>query len=76
MGIRHSAITGAQSTLYRQFAATGQRLTWETAAKIEKQALVAAGMRPGMASSTVDGAISALRESGVKEPTRIPWGGK
>jgi hypothetical protein len=75
LGISHSAITGAQNTLYRQFAATGQQLTWSSAASIERQALIAAGMQPGMAASTVDEAIAALRASGVQGPTRIPWGG-
>lgn len=76
LGIRHADITGAQATLYRQFAKTGQTLTWKSAAAIERQALVSAGMDSELAGSTVDRAITALRNAGVQGPTRIPWGGR
>jgi hypothetical protein len=74
-GISHSAVTGAQQTLYRAYAQTGQPLTWEAMQSIETQALVRGGMSPGSASATVNNAINALKASGVSGPTRIPWGG-
>ena len=74
-GISHSAVTGAQQTLYRAYAQTGQPLTWEAMQSIETQALVRGGMSPGSASATVNNAINALKASGVNGPTRIPWGG-
>jgi RHS repeat-associated protein len=73
-GVRHSAVTGAQQTLYRAYAQTGQPLTWDAMQSIETQALVKGGMSPGAASTTVSNAINALKASGVN-PTRIPWGG-
>lgn len=75
LGVSHSQITGAQASLYRQFAATGETLTWDAMSSIERQALVAGGMNSAQASSTVSRAIAALQEAGVSGPTRIPWGG-
>jgi hypothetical protein len=75
LGIRHADITGAQSTLYRQLAKSGEPLTWSSAASVERQALIRAGMDEHTARLTVDRAIKALRDSGVQQPTRIPWGG-
>lgn len=71
----HSQIIGVQSSLYRQLAATGEALTWHAMASIELQALIAGGMSPAQASSTVSRAIAALQGAGVSGPTRIPWGG-
>jgi hypothetical protein len=75
LGVSHSAITGAQMTGYRAFAATGETLTWADVATIESNALVRGGMSPGMAQATVNQAIEALKAAGVSGPTRIPWGG-
>jgi len=69
LGVSHSQITGAQSSLYRQFAATGETLTWDAMASIERQALIAGGMSPAQASSTVSRAIAGLQEAGVGGPT-------
>jgi hypothetical protein len=75
LGVRHGLVTGAQSSLYSAFAKTGEKLTWDAIAKIETQALVKGGMQESMAQNTVAIAIKALQKAGVKEPTRIPWGG-
>ncbi len=75
LGVSHSAVTGAQQTLYRAFKKTGEPLTWEKIASIEKKALVHGGMQSEMAESTVNAAIKALQKTGVSGPTRIPWGG-
>jgi RHS repeat-associated protein len=75
LGVSHSAITGAQMSGYRAFAATGQTLTWSDVSSIETNALIRGGMSPGMAQATVDQAIQALQQAGVSGPTRIPWGG-
>jgi hypothetical protein len=75
-GIYHPQITGAQKSLYREFAKTGQPLTWDVVRSIETQALTRAGMSSGSASVTVNKAISALQARGVGSPVRIPWGGK
>jgi hypothetical protein len=74
-GIRHPLVTGAQRSLYGQFAKTGRPLTWDDVRSIETQALIRGGMRPGSALVTVNKAISALQARGVGGPTRIPWGG-
>jgi hypothetical protein len=76
LGIEHSDITGAQASLYRQFAKTGKPLTWKVIADIETQALVGAKMEKSVARATVKRAIDALKAAGVAGPTRIPWGGK
>jgi len=44
--------------------------------RIEIEALVQAGMDRHIARATVRKAIDALKASGVKGPTRIPWGEK
>lgn len=75
LGISHARITGAQQTLYRQFASTGRPLTWDIMATIEGQALEAAGMGRASAASIAERAIAALKQAGVENPTRIPWGG-
>jgi hypothetical protein len=72
-GIDHGTITGAQSTLYHAFIATGAKLTWGMMRSIEFQALVAGGAKPAAAQSAVTRAITALRAAGVPGPTRIPW---
>jgi hypothetical protein len=74
-GIFHPQITGAQQSLYREFAKTGQPVTWDIVRSIETQALTRAGMSSESASVTVNKAISALQASGVSGPIRIPWGG-
>ncbi len=76
LGLRHTTITGAQKTLYSAYAKLGKPLTWEAVESIETQALVKSGLDPARAAATVSETIKALIASGVKEPTRIPWGGK
>jgi hypothetical protein len=71
--IYHSSITGAQQTLYREFARSGKRLTWDTMERIETEALVRSGLNPNVARATVRKAIEALKDSGISGPTRIPW---
>lgn len=41
--------------------------------KIETEALIRAGMKPGVAGATVAKAIDALKQAGVAAPTKIPW---
>ena len=74
LNVMHSAITGAQKTLYRQFAKTGTKLTWAEVERIETEALVRAGVDSSVARATVKRAIDSLKDSGVANPTRIPWG--
>ena len=73
--ISHSTITGAQQSLYRTYARSGQPLTWDAVRSIETEALVKGGMKLPKAAATVGKAIDALKASGVSKPTRIPWGG-
>ena len=74
--VSHSAVSGAQASLYRAFAKTGSPLTWEVLSEIETQALIRGGMKAsGMAQATVEKAIQALKKAGVSGPTKIPWGG-
>jgi hypothetical protein len=70
----HNKVTGVQLTLYKEFAQTGQPLTWEAMAKIETEALVKGGMNLDIAKATVAKAIQALKDAGVAGPIRIPWG--
>jgi len=76
LGLRHSKITGAQKTLYSAYAKQGKPLTWDAVESIETRALIKSGLDPGRAAATVRETIKALIASGVKVPTRIPWGGK
>jgi len=76
LGLSHTNITTAQMELYRSFAQTGSKLTWQAVENIETQALVRAGMNQNMARQTVQTAIRELQKAGVAGPTRIPWGGK
>jgi RHS repeat-associated protein len=75
LGVRHSMITGAQSSLYSKFAKTGRKLTLGQMASIETKALIQVGMDPAVARATVDAALAPLRQAGI-QPIRIPWGGK
>jgi hypothetical protein len=74
LGIKHSLITGAQASLYRQFAKTGKALTWDIIEQIETEALVKAGLDRARALATVKVALAKLKST-VSGPTRIPWGG-
>jgi hypothetical protein len=73
LGVTHSTVTGAQQTLYRQFAKTAKQLTWEVVETIETEALVRGGLDPDAARATVKQAIEALQKGGVPGPTRVPW---
>jgi hypothetical protein len=75
LGVNHGLVSGAQQTLYREFARSGEQLTWQAMQAIEIKALIRGGMPPAMAEATVIKAIDALKSSGVPGPTRIPWGG-
>ena len=74
LGIEHSAVTGAQKSLYAALAKTGQTLTWEAMEAIETKALIRGGADADQALATVRKAIQALKDAGVTAPTRIPWG--
>jgi hypothetical protein len=73
--IEHPSITGAQASGYRKFAKTGQEFTWEAIEAVETKALIKGGLGAEESAATVKVAIEALKKSGVKGPTRIPWGG-
>lgn len=73
MNVRHAAVTGTQRRLYREFAKTGAKLSWEEVERIETEALVRGGMNPNVASTTVKKAVDALKKAGVSSPKRIPW---
>ena len=49
LNIDHGLVTGAQMTLYKAFAKTNQKLTWEVVSTIETKALVAGGMKESTA---------------------------
>jgi len=68
-------VTPQQQQLYREFAKTGQVLTWDSMASIERQALQQAGMNPIVAANVVDRAHAQLQRIGIEGPARIPWGG-
>jgi RHS repeat-associated protein len=74
LNMNHDMISGAQQTMYRAYARTGQSLTWDAMELIEAQALVKGGMSPETAAATIRKAIKMLKASGVNGPTRIPWG--
>ncbi len=75
LNVSHPKLTGAQQTLYRQFAATGKKLGWDEMSAIERQALESQGVKPEQAKSIVDRALAELKSRGVQQPTQIPWGG-
>jgi DNA-directed RNA polymerase subunit F len=74
LGVVHSTVTGAQQTLYREFAKTGKQLTWDAVERIETEALVRGGLNSDVARATVKQAVDALKKAGISGPTRIPWG--
>jgi hypothetical protein len=73
LGLDHGVISGAQNTLYRSFAKTGQKLTWQAVKEIETQALTRGGLDAASARATAQQGIQRLIDKGVTEPTRIPW---
>jgi len=74
LGISHGVVTGAQQTLYRAFAKSGETLTWDVVQRVETQALVRGGLAPNLAKSAVKEALESMKASGVSGPIRIPWG--
>ena len=50
---QHGLASVTQQILYRKFAKTGQKLTWNDVETIEIQALIRAGMTKGVAAATV-----------------------
>ena len=74
LGINHPTVSGAQNTLYRQFARTSESISWGIIGSIERQALRLGGADANVAAAIVDQTIAALKADGVT-PTRIPWGG-
>jgi hypothetical protein len=74
LNVRHIVVTRAQRVLYRDFANTGEQLTWAAVEKIEVEALVRGGLNSDTARATVRKAIEELQKSGIPGPTRIPWG--
>jgi RHS repeat-associated protein len=76
LGINHGIVTGAQMVAYKGFAATGKALTWEAISTIETNALIKGGLKATSAKAVVSEAINDLKQAGVTNPTRIPWGGK
>ena len=74
LGIKHSTITGNQSSAYSAFSKTGETLTMDSMRNIEIKALVNSGMQLDYATNAVDAAIGDLINQGVTQPTRIPWG--
>lgn len=73
-GVKHSTITGQQKMLYSAFNKTGESLTMETMKQIEIKAMTNSGVPLDYAKNAVEKAITALVESGVTQPSRIPWG--
>jgi hypothetical protein len=74
-GVDHiKKLTPAQMKRYKDFAKTGQPLTWEAIGTIEAEALAEAGMNLDVAKATVAKAIQALKDTGVTAPVQIPWG--
>jgi hypothetical protein len=69
--IDHGAVSGTQTSLYTQLGTTP---TWAQMQQIETKALIAGGMSPADAASTVRSAIANLKSSGVTGAYRNPWG--
>jgi len=72
--VEHPEITGRQLHYYSAFSKTGKTLTFDDMRKIEIQSMVDVGVPIEYATHAVDKAIADLLKSGVKSPTRIPWG--
>lgn len=73
-GVKHSTITSQQKMLYSAFSKTGETLTIETMKEIEIKAMTNSGVPLDYAKNGVEKAIAELIESGVTQPSRIPWG--
>jgi hypothetical protein len=74
LGVVHNTVAGAQRKLYREFAKTGQQLTWDVVEEIKTKALMRGGLQIHTGRATVKHAMEALRNAGLSGPTRIPWG--
>ena len=72
--VKHSTITGKQTSLYREFAKTGKELTMNEMKNIEIKAMVQSGVPKEYATKTVNSAIKQLKDSGITAPVKIPWG--
>ncbi len=72
----HNIITGKQTSLYKEFGRTGERLTIEKMADIEINAMVQAGIPEDIATGWVIKALQDLKLQNVKTIPHIPWVGK
>tara|TARA_R110002050_G_C8931357_1_gene512005 strand:+ start:155 stop:2125 length:1971 start_codon:yes stop_codon:yes gene_type:complete len=72
----HNIITGKQTSLYKEFGRTGERLTIEKMADIEIKAMVQAGIPEDIATGWVIKALQDLKLQNVKTIPHIPWVGK
>ncbi len=73
-GVKHSTITGQQHSLYKAFSKTGDTLTIDAMKQIEIKAMTNSGVPMDYATNAVEKAIQGLLDSGVTQPSRIPWG--
>lgn len=75
----HPTITGQQNSLYTQWVKNNPntKLTLSEMAKIEKQAMINAGIPEKFANGWVDQAFKQLNDLGITDAdiTNIPWNG-
>jgi hypothetical protein len=72
--VTHATITGQQIKLYSAFSKTGESLTIDAMKQIEIKAMTNSGVPLNYAKNAVEKAIAALKEAGITQPSRIPWG--
>lgn len=60
--------------MYREFAKIGKKLTMDDMKNIEIKAMVQSGVPKDYATKTVNAAIKQLKDSGITNPVKIPWG--
>ena len=68
----HQKISKAQNMVFRN--STMRELTWENVVSHEIKAHTQAGIPENVASTWLDTGVEYLRNQGISQPTRWPWG--
>lgn len=72
-GLRHADMTSYQRQAFTELARTGKPNTLAEHTRIAVEALKAGGADETLARTLVARSLAALRASGVRVPTDIPW---
>jgi hypothetical protein len=73
LGLDHAAMTRYQRQAFKELAQSGAPNTMKAHTQIAVDALQAGGVSKEMARSLAAQSLNALRNSGVRTPSNIPW---